>query len=202
MSIRPQAFESLVKAISQFPTIGPKTAARIALWLLSKPQSVSEEIGKTLIEARAQIRPCSVCYQFTDAEVCEICSDVSRDRSLICAVETSVDVWNFERTKQFKGLYHVLGGALSPIDGIGHDELKIDSLIDRIKKSDPPVAEIILATDPDTEGNATAYYISELLSGFNIKKTRLAHGIPIGGEVAYSDDATLSAALIERKLIG
>lgn len=199
MSIRPQSFDALVRAIAQFPGIGQRSASRIALWLLSKPESVSDEIGMNIVEMRKKIKKCKICRQLTESEICDICSDETRNRRVICVVEEALDVWKFESSREYRGLYHVLGGAISPVDGIGHDELAIDLLIERIKKAEPKIEEIILATDPDTEGNATAYYIAELLSEFSLRKTRLAHGIPVGAEVAYSDEATLAAAIGNRK---
>jgi recombination protein RecR len=199
MTIRPASFDRLVDAIAQFPTIGPKTATRIALWLLNKPETVSTEIARMLVEARRTIRRCRICHQYTDAELCPVCSDPQRDRSLLCVVEEAVDVWSFERTGRFRGIYHVLGGAISPLDGVGPNDLSIPSLLERVRGSDSSVREVILATDPDTEGNATALYLADVLSSTGVKVSRLAHGIPVGGELAYSDDATLAEALMGRR---
>lgn len=201
MTIRPASFDRLVDAIAQFPTIGPKTATRIALWLLNKPEAVSAEIARMLVEARKTIRRCRVCHQYADAELCPVCSDSQRDRSLLCVVEEAVDVWSFERTGRFRGIYHVLGGAISPLDGVGPDDLSIPSLLARLRAPESQVREIILATDPDTEGNATALYLADLLASSGIKVSRLAHGIPVGGELAYSDDATLAEALMGRRTV-
>lgn len=199
MSIRPPSFDRLVDAISRFPSIGPKSAARIALWLLNKPASVSEEIAHALIEARRAIKRCVTCFQYSEADECPVCADSSRDRSIICVVEEAIDVWSFERTGRFRGVYHVLGGAISPLDGIGPDQLSIRPLFDRLR--DPGVKEAILATDPDTEGNATALYIAGNSNFQHVKFTRLAHGLPVGGELAYSDEATLAEALAGRKAL-
>ncbi len=199
MPIRPPAFDRLVESIARLPGIGPRSATRMALWLLDRPSSVAEEIARSLVQDRAAIRRCGACGQYSEEETCAICSDPGRDRSLLCVVEEAVDVWSFERTGRYKGLYHVLGGALSPLDGIGPDELAIAPLLERVRDAHLPFEEIILATDPDTEGNATAYYIADLLKGLPQRVSRLAHGLPVGGELAYSDEATLGEALKGRR---
>lgn len=196
--IRPASFDRLVDAIGRFPSIGPKTATRIALWLLRKPPAVAEEIATALVEARRAIKKCSICFQYSESDLCPVCSDHQRDRSTICVVEEAIDVWSFERTGRYRGVYHVLGGAISPLDGIGPDTLTIPALFERMH--DPALKEVILATDPDTEGNATALYIAAE-SGSKVKFTRLAHGLPVGGELAYSDEATLTEALMGRRTL-
>lgn len=197
MSIRPPSFDRLVEAIARFPSIGPKTAARIALWLLAQPRSTSEDIAGALLEARDKIKRCAKCFQYAEGDSCPVCSDPARDRSIICVVEEAIDVWSFERTGKFRGLYHVLGGALSPLDGIGPEQLTLAPLFARLHS--PEIKEAILALDPDTEGNATALYIASESRAAHVFFTRPAHGLPIGSELAYSDEATLAEAIMERK---
>lgn len=201
MNIRPPAFDHLVAALARFPSIGPKTAGRIALWLLNQPPAVSEEIASALVEARAAMRHCRVCYQYAESELCPVCSDESRDRAILMVVEEAVDVWSFERTRRHHGLYHVLGGAISPLDGVGPENLTIDLLVGRVREgvAAGQLREVILATDPDTEGAATAGYIAELLAPTGVALTRLAQGLPIGVDLAHSDEATLGEALACRR---
>lgn len=200
MSGRPPAFEKLVAALARFPTIGPKTAGRIALWLLDQPPAVSEEIASSLLAARQAIRRCRVCHQYAETELCPVCSDPGRDRSIILVVEEAVDAWSFERTRRHHGLYHVLGGALSPLDGVGPEDLFVDALVDRVVEGIEAgtLKEVVLATDPDTEGVATAGYVAERLAGTGVRLTRLARGLPIGADLAHSDEATLGEALAGR----
>lgn len=199
MNNRPTSFTTLVEAIAKFPSIGPKSATRIALWLLRRPPEVSNEIAVAITKARATIRSCQTCHQLAEEIECPVCADGSRDRTKICVVEDTVDAWSIEETGDFAGLYHVLGGVLSPLDGIGIDELNIESLIARVKSSDNQVEEIILATDFDTEGNATSSYIAECFENTSIKITRLAYGLPAGGELSHSSHATLTHALAGRR---
>ncbi|MEK8023243.1 MAG: recombination mediator RecR [Candidatus Hydrogenedentota bacterium] len=199
--MRPPAFERLVDALSRFPSIGPKTAARIALWLLNQPPEASERIARAITEARQTIRRCRICFQYAEDELCPVCADPARDKSILCVVEEAVDVWSFERTGRYRGTYHVLGGAISPLDGIGPDELTVQALLERVADPAQGIAEVILATDPDTEGNATALFIADHLPRSRVKVSRLAHGLPVGGELAYSDDATLAEALAGRRIL-
>lgn len=204
MSLRPAAFEKLVESLARFPTIGPKTASRIALWLLDQPPAVSEEIAAAIVAARETIRRCRQCHQYAESELCPVCLDPNRDRSVLLVVEEAVDAWSFERTRRHAGLYHVLGGALSPLDGTGPEDLSIADLVARVRDgvARGELKEVILATDPDTEGTATAGYIAELLAGTGVRLTKLARGLPVGTELAWSDEATLGEALAARRDLG
>ena len=190
----------LTELISQFerlPGIGKKTARRLAYSVVTRPDDMAGKFSSALLEAKAKIKYCSICQNLTDGEVCSLCSSADRDRSVICVVEDAQDVMAFERTREFKGLYHVLHGAISPLDGIGPDQLKMRELMSRL--SDGVVQEIIVATNPTVEGEATASYISRLIKAMGIKVSRLAYGIPVGGDLEYADEVTLSRALEGRK---
>lgn len=195
-----KTFQRLMAALKRLPGVGPKQAERLAIFLLRSPDFEVENLVAALREAKAQVRFCRDCWDFTDREVCRICSDPARDKTLVCVVEEPQDVVAIERSRSYQGLYHVLHGALSPLDGVGPDMLKIKELVERIQKAQPPVAEVILATDPDTEGEATALYLSQRLKGFaSLKTTRIAHGVPLGGDLDYIDERTLSHALSGRR---
>lgn len=186
----------LAKLIEQFeslPSIGHKTAQRLAFYVLSQPMKKAKEFADALIDAKESIGYCSECQNLTSSERCAICASSTRDRSVICVVEDPRDVVAVEKTGEFEGLYHVLHGAISPMNGIGPDELKIKELLSRI--SEDTVKEVILATNPDVEGDATAMYISRLIKPLGLKVTRLAYGIPVGGELEYADENTLRRAL-------
>jgi recombination protein RecR len=198
MHYRPPAFDRLAEAIRRLPSIGPRTASRIALWLVTRPETVSREIAESLVAERTSLAPCPTCFQLAEKGICPVCSDPDRDPTLLCIVEEAPNVWSFERTGRFRGLYHVLGGALSPLDGVGPDELTFEALLVRLRDPDCRINEVIMATDPDTEGNATALYLVDLLKPFHLKITRLAHGLPVGAELSFSDDATLAEALAGR----
>lgn len=186
----------LAKLIEQFeklPSIGHKTAQRLAFYVVSQPEVWAKDFADALIDAKQSIKYCEECQNLTSSERCGICSSNRRDRSVICVVEDPRDVVALEKTGEFEGLYHVLHGAISPMNGIGPDELKIKELLSRM--SDGSAKEVILATNPDVEGDATAMYISRLLKPLGIKTTRLAYGIPVGGELEYADENTLRRAL-------
>lgn len=188
---------SLVLLSEQFaklPGIGMKTAQRLAYHVMSMPESDVQEFADAMVNARKSIHPCSVCQNFTDGSVCSICSDNMRDRTTICVVETPKDVSAFERSGEYNGLYHVLHGLISPINGIGPEQLKIKELLSRINGID----EVIMATNPTVEGEATAMYIAKLLKPLGVKVTRLAFGLPVGGTLEYADDITLFKALENR----
>ncbi|MBQ3181801.1 MAG: recombination protein RecR, partial [Clostridia bacterium] len=170
-----------------------RSAERLAFHVLKQPQDLVERFSDALVEAKRKITFCPVCQSLTDATPCSICSDPKRDHSLICVVENPKDILAMEKTKEFKGVYHVLHGVISPIDGIGPDDIKIKELLIRTKDND--VKEIIMATNPSIEGEATAMYISNLFKNFGIKVTRIAHGLPVGGELEYADEITLTKAL-------
>lgn len=191
----PRALDDLIEAFSSLPGIGRKSAARLAFFLLKRPVEDSRDIAQRIVNARESLKPCKICGNLADSAKCDICGDNSRDSSLICVVEEPSDVTAIESTGEYRGLYHVLGGALSPLDGVGPDDLNISSLKKRIGEG--PV-EIILATNPTTEGEATASYLLSILSGKNIKLTRIARGLPAGGSLEYADKNTLARALENR----
>ncbi len=189
----------LINQFSRLPGIGKKTAQRLAYSILEKPPEHARQFADALINARTKIHFCSVCQALTDRDVCAICESETRDRSVICVVEEPKDVWAFEKTREFDGVYHVLHGVISPLDGVGPENLKIKELLARL--SDNSVKEIIMATNPTVEGEATASYISRLVKPMGIKVTRLAYGIPVGGELEYADEYTLTRALQGRNEI-
>jgi len=192
----PESTNKLIAELSRLPGIGKKTAYRLAFHLLKTDKIIVDRLSESLIDVKNKVRSCSSCGGITEDEVCIICIDPKRDKNQICIVEDAPDIYAFERTNIYKGIYHVLGGALSPIDGVGPDELNIDGLIDRIK----PEMEIIIATNPTVEGETTALYISKILSDFAVEITRLARGIPVGGDLEYTDEATLIRAMEGRTL--
>ena len=189
----------LVNQFARLPGIGKKTAQRLAFSILEQPPERAKKFAEALIDAREKIHFCRCCQAFTDLELCTICSDERRDRSVICVVEEPSDVMAFERTREYRGLYHVLHGVISPLDGVGPDKLKIRELMERLSNNE--VTEIIMATNPTVDGEATASYISRLVKPMGIKVTRLAYGIPVGGSLGYADDFTLARALEGRNEI-
>ncbi|WP_455130595.1 recombination mediator RecR [Propionibacterium acidifaciens] len=193
--------QDLIDELGRLPGVGPKSAQRIAFWLLEQPQADIERLAAVLMTVKEHTRMCSVCFNVTDEQTCRICRDPRRDRSLICVVEESKDVVAIERTREFHGLYHVLGGSISPIDGRGPGDLRIAELVRRL--SDPAVEEVILATNPNLEGEATATYISRLLADTpGIRVSKLASGLPVGGDLEYADDVTLGRAFNGRRYVG
>lgn len=189
----------LIEEFEKLPGIGHKTAQRLAFHVLNMSQEKVEGLAGAIIEAKHKTKYCSTCSNLTDVDPCPICSGNTRDHSVICVVEDPRDVAAMERTREFKGLYHVLHGTISPMEGIGPEDIKIKELLARIKEGN--VREVILATNPDIEGEATAMYISKLLKPLGIKTTRIAHGIPIGGDIEYADEVTLAKALEGRREI-
>lgn len=192
----------LSKLIDQFaklPGIGRKTAGRLAFHVLNMEETSAKNFASAILEAKEKIHLCRECQALTDSELCSVCSSHTRDKSIICVVEDSQDIMAFERTKEYNGIYHVLGGLISPMDGITPDRLKIKELLARI--NDEHVKEIIMATNPTVEGEATAMYISRLLKTFDIKVSRLAYGIPVGGDLQYADEITLMRALEGRNTL-
>jgi recombination protein RecR len=194
-----ESIEQLAEKFAQLPGIGRKTAHRLALHVLKMSQDEVEMLAKALINVKNRVRYCSVCSNITEKDPCAICSNTKRERSYICVVEEPHDVLAIERTHEFKGLYHVLGGALSPLDGIGPDDLRIKELIQRI--SGGSVEEVILALNPNVEGEATTLYLSRLLKPLELKVTRIARGLPVGSNLEFADEATLSRALEGRIVI-
>lgn len=183
----------LIEEFSKLPGIGKRSAERLAFHILKQPDESVKRFSEALTEAKEKITFCPVCQSLTDTTPCSICSNPKRDSSVICVVENPKDILAMEKTKEFNGVYHVLHGVISPIDGIGPDDIKIKELLLRTK--DNSVKEIIMATNPSIEGEATAMYISNLFKNFNIKVTRIAHGLPVGGELEYADEITLTRAL-------
>lgn len=193
----------LIFELSKLPGIGEKTATRLAYYILRQDESYSKSLSDALMNAKQKIVLCGECFTFTDVSPCRICSNVSRDRSIICVVERPSDVFSIEQAGGFRGLYHVLHGALSPLDGIGPDELKLRELIQRLARVDSPVRELILATNPSVEGEATSLYIARLVkplgaASAGIRVTKLAHGIPVGGMLEYTDRQTIGKAMENR----
>lgn len=189
----------LVEEFASLPGIGRKTAQRLAFYILTLTKEQAKEFADAIVDAHEKIKYCSVCKNYTDREVCEICSDEARDKGLICVVEDAKDVAAFERTREYKGLYHVLGGLISPMDGIGPDQIFVKELLRRVQGEE--VREVIMATNPTVEGEATAMYISKLLKPFGVKVSRLAYGIPVGSDLEYADEVTLYKALENRSEI-
>ena len=193
----PAALERLTEQFARLPGIGGKTAQRLAFHVLSLPQEQAEEFSQAILEAKANVHTCPVCQNLTDLEVCPICNDAERDQGLICVVAEPRDLIAMERSREYNGVYHVLHGVISPLNHIGPDSLKIRELLDRVAKGN--VREIIMATNPDTEGEATAMYLSRLLRPLEVKVTRLAYGIPVGSQLEYADEVTLLRALEGRR---
>jgi len=187
----------LIEELVRLPGIGPKSAQRLALHLMSRPADEVEGLSEALLEARRSIGYCSRCQDLTDADPCHICSDEGREEGIVCVVEGPSDVVAMERMKAFKGRYHVLHGTISPIDGVGPDQLRISQLLDRISPEE--VGEIVIATNPDVEGEATALYLSRLLKPLGVRVTRIARGLPEGGDLDYADEATLARAYEGRR---
>lgn len=183
----------LIEEFSKLPGVGRKTAQRLAFHIINMNTNDVEALSKAIIDAKREIRYCSICCNITDTDPCSMCSNKSRDSSVICVVEDPRDVAAMERTREFKGQYHVLNGVISPMDGIGPDMLKIKELIQRLGNQE--VKEIIMATNPTIEGEATAMYIARLVKPMGIKVTRIAHGLPVGGDLEYADEVTISKAL-------
>lgn len=197
MQIIPQVVQDLIDEFAKLPGIGPKTAQRLTFYLLRKPDKSSEDLGKAADSLKKGIQFCTICCNFTDTDVCSVCSDSSRDKEIICVVSEPLDVVALEKSGSYKGLYHVLGGVISPVEGIGPDDLFISQLIARIKAGG--ISEIIIATNPNLEGEATALYIQKLIQPLNVKITRIARGLPVGGDLEYADEITLSRALEGRR---
>lgn len=192
--------ESAVTEISRLPGIGRKTALRLALHLLRQETPVAVSLGESIINMRRGIRYCRVCHNISEADTCPICADTRRDASTVCVVESVKDVLVFENTRQYRGLYHVLGGVISPIDGVGPDQLQIDSLVQRVASGE--ISEVILALSATMEGDTTEYYIYRRLKalGRDVKITQLARGVAVGNEIEYTDEVTLGRSLLNRTL--
>jgi len=186
----------LIEHFRRLPGIGPKSAARLAYHVLKMDKSQVEALVQAIVEAKGRVGYCTRCFDLTDIDPCPICRSEGRDKSIVCVVGDPKDVTAMERTREFKGLYHVLHGALSPLEGVGPDDIKIKELLSRISQG---VQEVIMATNPNVEGEATAMYIAKLLKPLGVKVTRIAHGLPVGGDLEYADEVTLSKALENRR---
>lgn len=199
MNFPSKLIENAVNEISKLPGIGKKTALRLALHLLKQKENFTEDLAAALTALRKEVRYCQKCHNISDTEVCSICSSNRRDKTLICVVEDIPDVLAIENTAQYKGLYHVLGGVISPIQGIGPDDLRIEALIQRIEGADEEkVSEVILALPATMEGDTTSFFITRRLKEFGIKISTIARGIPIGGELEYTDEITLGRSILTR----
>ena len=197
MSRYAEPMANLIEQLMRLPSIGPKTAQRLAFHILKTPRENVERLAEALIEVKDRIVSCSVCGNITEKDPCSICTDERRDKAVIAVVEESKDVIALERTGEFHGLYHVLGGAISPMDGIGPEDISVKELLFRLKNQE--VREVILATDPNIEGEATSMYLAKLIKPTGIKVTRIAHGLPVGGDLEYADEVTLARALEGRR---
>jgi recombination protein RecR len=190
------SIEKLIEEFEKLPSIGHKTAVRLAFHVLNSSEEEATKFAETIVSAKKNLRYCTICSNITDVDPCPICSNTKRNKEIICVVEDVRDIASIERTHEFTGVYHVLHGAISPMNGIGPNDIKIKELMTRLGTED--IKEIILATNPNVEGEATAMYLSKLIKPFNIKTTRIAHGIPIGGNLEYTDEITLAKALENR----
>ena len=191
--IYPKSIAALIEQFQKFPSVGPKSAQRMAFFLLRMPLPDVEKFAKTVIEAKENTKTCEICYNLSASSPCEICSSSSRDKSIICVVAESKDLIAIEKTNEYKGLYHVLQGLISPMDGIGAEDVRIKELLNRL--TDENVKEIILALSPSVEGEATSLYLTKLIKPFGIKVTRIAFGLPVGADLEYADEITIAKAI-------
>ena len=197
--------QRLIDELSRLPGIGPKGAQRVAFYLLKTSSDDARRLAEAIVEVKERVRLCQVCFNVSDQDLCEFCRNPRRDSSVVCVVQEPPDIVAIERTREFGGLYHVLQGAISPIEGVGPDDLRVGELLERLKS--PPaghadVKEVIVATNPNTEGEATAMYLARLLSPLGVTVTRLASGLPVGGDLEYADEVTLGRALEGRRNVG
>ena len=199
MSSYSPSIEKLIESFERLPSIGHKTAIRLAFYILNSTQEETNEFVSSIVNAKKNLKYCSKCYNISDTDPCNICGNPKRDQSIICVVEDVRDIIAMEKTHEFKGVYHVLHGSISPMNGIGPDDIKIKELLSRLM--DGQVKEVILATNPRVEGEATAMYLSKLIKPLGVKVTRIAHGIPVGGDLEYTDEITLTKALEGRREI-
>ena len=197
MATFPATFETLIDRFASLPGIGRKSAQRLAFHMLSLPEGEAEAFAEAILTARRSVHTCPICQNLTDSEICGVCADSRRDNSVICVVAEARDVASLERSREYRGVYHVLHGVLSPMSHVGPDDIRIAELLKRV--ADGGVKEVIMATNPDTEGDTTALYISRLLKPFDVRVTRLAYGIPVGSNLEFTDDATLVRALEGRR---
>jgi len=193
----PGPLARLIDELSKMPTVGPKTAQRLAFHILRLPQDEAQALADAILDVKQRMRTCSTCFTITDVDPCTICSNPARATGVLCVVEDPRDVIALERTREFRGRYHVLHGAISPLDGVGPDDLKINELLDRVRAGG--VGEVIVATNPRVEGEATAIYLARVLKPLGVRVTRIAHGLPVGGDLEYADEVTLARALEGRR---
>jgi len=198
VNLLPKTVTNLIDELSKLPGVGPKTAARLTFYLLTKSVGDNRKLGEAVLALRENLTECSQCYNYAESDPCPVCGNPDRDHSVLTVVEEPLDVVAMEKTG-FNGIYHVLGGVISPVNGIGPEDLRLHQLVQRIEKNNPPIKELILATDPSLEGEATAMYIKQQLSSFDVRMTRLARGLPVGGDLEYTDEVTLTRALEGRK---
>lgn len=192
------AIEEAVAELARLPGIGRKTAARLTYFLLKQPRGAVERLARALLNLAERVKACSVCGNWSDTDPCPICGDARRDRSTVCVVEEAADIAAIEKTGEYRGLYHVLGGHLSPLEGVGPEQLRLDSLVARVANGSV-VREVILATDPSMEGEVTATYVRGLLERYNVRISRIALGLPVGGDLEYADSVTIARALAARR---
>jgi recombination protein RecR len=197
MPFFPASFETLIDRFASLPGIGRKSAQRLAFHILALPEGEAEAFAETILEARRSVHTCPICQNLTDGDICNVCADDRRDRSVICVVAEPRDVATLERSREYGGVYHVLHGVLSPMSHVGPDDIRISELVKRVAQGN--VEEVIMATNPDTEGDTTAMYIARLLKPFDVRVTRLAYGIPVGSNLEFTDDATITRALEGRR---
>lgn len=195
----PEPISRLIEQFMKLPGIGPKTAARLAFYVLSMPEGDVRQFGEALHDVKTKLTECTICCNITQTSHCSVCTDTSRDDRVLCVVQDAKDVLAMERTHEFHGRYHILHGAISPMEGIGPNEIRIRELVQRLGTTE--IEEVILATNPNVEGEATAMYISRLLKPFSLQVTRIAHGLPVGGDLEYADEVTLAKALEGRRQI-
>ncbi len=193
----PGPLARLIDELSKMPTVGPKTAQRLAFHILRISQEEAQDLADAILRVKAEMRQCSTCFSITDVDPCAICANPARSGAALCVVEDPRDVVALERAREFRGRYHVLGGAISPLDGVGPDDLKIAQLVERVRSG--RVSEVIVATNPRVEGEATAIYLSRVLKPLGVRVTRIAHGLPVGADLEYADEVTLARALEGRR---
>ena len=199
MNVLAGPIQSLINEFSKLPTVGPKTAARLVFHLLNRPRAEAQALAEAILAVKDRVRLCSRCFSLTEDDPCTICTDERRDATLLCVVAEAKDIYALERTSAYRGRYHVLGGLISPMDGIGPAQLRVKELIERIASEKP--LELVVATNPNAEGEATALYLARLISPSGLAVTRLAYGLPIGGDLDYADEVTLAKALDGRRAL-
>lgn len=198
MNYSSKNIENAVNALSGFPGVGKRSALRMVMHLLKRPKEEAESLAESIVNLKDKLTNCKICCNISDSEVCELCSSVNRNRELICVVEDMMDVMAIENTAQFNGLYHVLGGLISPVDGVGPDDLFIGPLIERLRSQDPPVKEIIFALNASIEGDTTSFYLARKIQEFELAVSTISKGISVGSELEYTDEVTLGRSLLSR----